>query len=61
MFSTGQKIFALCFIICFVVVIGYQFYKDQKRNKQLFKGTVWILITLVAIMITYVLMSRFMH
>ncbi|MBL4667781.1 MAG: hypothetical protein HRT73_10740 [Flavobacteriales bacterium] len=58
MFTPGQKIFALAFIVCFVLFIGYQFYKDRKKNPVLFKGTYWVLITVVAAMIGYVLLSK---
>ncbi|MBL4669294.1 MAG: hypothetical protein JKY30_08535 [Flavobacteriales bacterium] len=58
MFTPGQKIFALAFIVCFVLFIGYQFYKDRKKNPVLFKGTYWVLITVVSAMIGYVLLSK---
>ena len=60
MFSTGQQIFALTFIIVFVIVITFQFYKDSKKNKELFKGTYWVLIAVVTIMIGYVLLNKAM-
>ncbi|PKP42226.1 MAG: hypothetical protein CVT95_12560, partial [Bacteroidetes bacterium HGW-Bacteroidetes-12] len=44
MFSSGQKIFAILFMIIFLIIVTYQFYKDKKKNKTLFKGTFWILI-----------------
>jgi hypothetical protein len=58
MFTPGQKIFALCFIVSFVVFIGYQFYRDRKKNPKLFKGTYWVLIAVVSMMIGYVLLSK---
>lgn len=58
MFTSGQKIFALVFIVVFIIGIGYQFYKDSKKNKALFKGTYWILIAVVAMMIGYVLLNK---
>ena len=58
MFSSGQKIFALAFIIVFAIGIGYQFYKDSKKNKVLFKGTYWVLIAVVALMMAYVLFNK---
>lgn len=61
MFSPGQKIFALAFIVAFVVIIGYQFYKDSRANKELFKGTYWIIISFVTIAIAYVILNRFLH
>jgi len=58
MFTSGQKIFALAFIVCFVIFIGYQFYKDRKKNPKLFKGTYWVLIAVIAMMVGYVLLSK---
>lgn len=58
MFSPEKKIFALIFIVIFVIAIGYQFYLDRKKNPKLFKGTYWVLIAVVAMMIGYVLLSK---
>jgi len=61
MFSSGQKTFALIFIVGFVIIIGYQFYKDSKKNKQLFKGTYWVLVAVIGMMIVYVLLNNAMQ
>ena len=61
MFSSGQKTFALIFIIGFVIIISYQFYKDRKKNKAMFKGTYWVLLAVIAIMVGYTLLSKFLH
>lgn len=61
MFSSGKLLFALIFIIVFVIAIGYQYYKDRQKNKALFKGTYVVLIALVAVMIGYVLLSKLTH
>ncbi len=61
MFTPGQQLFALIFIISFTIIIGYQFYKDNKKNKSLFKGTYWVLIAVVVIMIGYVLLNKAMR
>ena len=61
MLSDGQKLFALLFIIAFVVIIGYQFYKDSRKNKELFKGTYWVFIAIVGVAIFYVILNRFLH
>jgi cobalamin biosynthesis protein CobD/CbiB len=58
MFTPGQKIFALVFIVSFVIFISYQFYRDRKKNPKLFKGTYWVLIAVVSMMIGYVLLSK---
>ena len=60
MFSSGQQLFALIFIVCFIIIIGYQFYKDSKKNKELFKGTYWVLIAVIAMMVGYVLLNKAM-
>jgi hypothetical protein len=60
MFSSGQKIFAIAFIVVFAITIAYQFYKDGKKNKVLFKGTYWVLIAVIAVMIGYVLLNKAM-
>jgi len=60
MFTPGQKIFALCFIVSFVVFIGYQFYQDRKKNPKLFKGTYWVMLAIIALMVGYALLSKFM-
>jgi hypothetical protein len=61
MFSQGEKLFAVAFIVAFVVIIGYQFYKDSRANKELFKGTYWVIITMVSIAILYVVVNRVLH
>lgn len=58
MFSPGQKIFAVVFIIGFLIILTYQFLKDRKQNKKLFKGTYWILITIMGIILLYLLITK---
>jgi len=58
MFSSGQKIFAIIFVVVFAIGIGFQFYKDNKKNKTLFKGTYWVLIAVIALMVAYVLFNK---
>tara|TARA_R110001592_G_scaffold35209_7_gene120047 strand:+ start:3098 stop:3283 length:186 start_codon:yes stop_codon:yes gene_type:complete len=61
MFTDGQKIFAIVFIVVFLVAIAYQFYKDRKKNKTLFKGTYWVLITIMVVMLAYVTLTKLVH
>ena len=61
MFSQGQKIFALIFIISFLVILTFQFLKDRKRNKSLFKGTYWVLIAIIALMLGYLTLTKLIH
>jgi len=61
MLSNGQKIFTFIFFVVFVVVIGFQYYKDSKKNKDLFKGTFWIIVVLIAVMVSYVLINKLVN
>lgn len=61
MFTDGQKIFAIVFIVIFLVAITYQFYLDRKKNKKLFKGTYWVLITIMTIILAYVTLTKLVH
>lgn len=61
MFTDGQKIFAILFIVAFIIIIGYQFYLDRKKNKTLFKGTYWVLITIFGIILGYIILTKFLH
>jgi len=61
MFSDGQKIFALIFIIAFIGLIGYQYYLDRKKNVLLFKNTYWVILAVIGFMIGYVLLSKIMY
>jgi len=47
MFSTGQLIFAICFLIVFVTVMIFSYKRDKKLHRKQFKGSFWILIGFV--------------
>lgn len=61
MFSDQQKIFAIIFIVLFLGIIGYQFYKDRQRNKDLFKGTYWVLLTAIGVILAYITYTKLIH
>ncbi|MAW16755.1 MAG: hypothetical protein CMC24_03790 [Flavobacteriaceae bacterium] len=44
MFSTGQLIFAIFFIVSFTLVIIYSYRMDKQKSKQYFKGSFWVLV-----------------
>lgn len=44
MFSQGQLLFALFFVISFIVIMIFSYRKDKKLHKQHYKGSFWILI-----------------
>ncbi|MFC3335848.1 hypothetical protein [Flavobacterium palustre] len=44
MFSQGQLLFALCFVIAFVIIMIISYRKDIKTHKIFYKGNYKILI-----------------
>jgi len=44
MFSFGQLIFALCFVVGFTLIVIFFFFFDKKRQQNYFKGSYKILI-----------------
>tara|TARA_B100000989_G_scaffold189028_1_gene142327 strand:+ start:411 stop:599 length:189 start_codon:yes stop_codon:yes gene_type:complete len=47
MFSSGQLIFAIFFIVTFTIIIVYNYRKDLKFLKNTYKGVHWVLIGFV--------------
>jgi TM2 domain-containing membrane protein YozV len=50
MFSNSQLIFALFFIITFLIILIISYSKDKKQQKEYFKGTYKILIVFFLIL-----------
>lgn len=48
MFSTGQMIFALFFVIAFVIIIVYSYRKDKKLHKKYYGDSLWVLLGFIA-------------
>ena len=44
MFSTGQWIFVIFFVVAFIAFITYSYRKDAKLHKKEYKGSRWILL-----------------
>ncbi len=61
MFSPGQKIFAVVFIIAFIIIISIQFIKDKKKNPDLFKKSYWIVLAVIATIIGFVLFNKLVN
>lgn len=58
MISDGQKIFAIAFIILFVVGMGWAYFSDYKKRKYEFKGT-WISFVIIIGIIFLFVMIRY--
>lgn len=62
MFSTGQLIFAILFLIAFVIGVTYSYRKDLLVHKKLYKGSYKILIGfLIFIILLFVIKIFFKH
>ncbi|MCL9808603.1 hypothetical protein NAT50_04450 [Flavobacterium sp. HXWNR70] len=44
MFSKGQLLFALFFVVSFIAVMIFSYRKDIKLHRQHYKGSIWILV-----------------
>lgn len=51
MFSQGQIIFAISFIIVFVVIMIIMYRRDLKMHKIYYKGSLWVLLTFLLFMV----------
>ena len=47
MFSKGQLIFAICFLIVFIIIMVFMYRKDLKLHKRYYKGSTWILLAFI--------------
>jgi len=48
MFTKGQWIFALLFVVTFAIALIYTYRKDLKLHKKYYKGSIWVLIAFIA-------------
>ncbi len=60
MFSTGQAIFALLFIIAFVIIMIIVYKKDKALHTKNYKGVKWVLISFIAFVIFLFLIKHFL-
>ena len=51
MFSKGQIIFAVIFIIVFSIVLAYTYRKDLKLHKRFYAGSIWVLVAFICFII----------
>ncbi len=59
MFSSGQLIFALFFIIVFTVIMIYAYRKDINLHKRYYKGSLRILFVFIVFIIAIVVIKKF--
>ncbi len=58
MFSKGQLIFAIGFVIAFTLFIVWSYRKDRKKNPTYFKGSFWVLICFLVFIALLVLLKK---
>lgn len=60
MFSRGQLIFALVFLIFFTIVVVLSYQRDKKLHKRNYKGVKWVMITFIGFIIFLFLVKYFL-
>jgi len=56
MFSTGQLVFAISFIIVFSIVITLTYKKDKKLHSKNYKGVKWVgIIFMIFLLILFLI------
>ncbi len=51
MFSTGQVIFVLFFVIAFLTLIIWSYRKDLNLHKKQYKGSKWVLLGFIGFVV----------
>lgn len=44
MFTSGQWVVAIIFVIAFVILMIYSYRKDKALHKKHYKGAIWVLV-----------------
>ncbi len=57
MFSNGQLIFAICFLVLFIVILVISYRKDKEQSKKHYKGTFKVLIGFIVFIFSIVLIK----
>ena len=61
MFTSGQKIFAILFVIVFALVMVWTYRKDLKLHRVHYKKTYLVALSVLAIILLFVLITFSMH
>ncbi len=60
MFSTGQLVFAILFVVAFTIFMVISYRKDIKLHRKNYKGSIWVLISFVFFIIVLFLIKHFL-
>ena len=61
MFTQGQLIFAVFFIIAFIIIISLSYKKDMKFLKNTYKGVRWVLVSFILFFLILVLLKKLVN
>ncbi|MAH82481.1 MAG: hypothetical protein CMC21_04425 [Flavobacteriaceae bacterium] len=59
MFSLGQSIFAILFIISFSIIIFYSYKIDHKNQRDYFKGSYKVILFMIGLLISLFLIKLY--
>lgn len=57
MFSTGQMVFAILFIVAFSIIMVLSYRKDKRLHQKNYKGVKWVAISFVVFVIVLFLLK----
>lgn len=60
MFSTGQLIFAVLFVVVFIGFLIISYRKDKKMHRRNYKGVKWVMISFVIFIIFLFMIKYFL-
>ena len=60
-FSTGQKIFALLFVIAFIATMVYTYRKDIKLHKIYYKKVWLVLLIIILVILAFKYIAYYLH
>ncbi len=61
MFTQGQLIFAIFFVIAFIIIISLSYMKDMKFLKNTYKGVKWVLVSFILFFLILVLLKKLVN
>ena len=61
MFTQGQLIFAIFFVIAFIIIISLSYMKDMKFLKNTYKGVRWVLVSFILFFLILVLLKKLVN
>ncbi len=61
MFTQGQLIFAVFFVIAFIILVSLSYIKDMKFLKNTYKGVRWVLVSFILFFLILVLLKKLVN